>query len=92
MQVRIYKPAKSAMQSQENKDKWLMEFLPNQSDRYIEPFLHKVASKDMANEIKLAFDNLESAVQFAQAKYYNYEIIKPQLTKLIKKSYASNFK
>jgi len=46
----------------------------------------------MMNETSLSFNELEQAVDFANFQNYDYEIIKPQATRVIKKSYASNFK
>ena len=43
------------------------------------------------NAKKLFFDDLESAINFAEKNNYKYEIQKPNKRNLIKKSYAENF-
>jgi len=92
MQVRIYKPAKTAMQSGvRNTKHWLLEFT-NNNGRFIEPVMGWTASKDMLNEVKMKFSTKEEAVDFAQANNYSYEVMEPEKKKLIKRSYADNFK
>ena len=39
MQVRIYNPTKSAMQSGKNKNKWVLEFVLDNTDRFIDESL-----------------------------------------------------
>lgn len=91
MQVRISKPAKSAMQSADGKDKWLLEFIKKPNSRFHEPLMGRNSSNDMSNELKLFFSSLEEAKIFADKKNYSYEIIEPKKAKIPKKSYASNF-
>ena len=91
MQVRISKPAKSAMQSADGNAKWLLEFVQISASRSKEPLMGRASSSDMANEVKLFFPTLEEAVMFAQKKHYSYEIIELQEAIIPKKSYSSNF-
>lgn len=92
MQVRIYKPAKSAMQSAMGDEKWLMEFVKKKHYRFKEELMGRTSSADMANEIRIFFPSLEEAVSFAEKKQYTYEVITPKKPILPKKSYAANFK
>ena len=56
MLARIYKPAKSAMQSGQAKThEWLLEFEPEQA-RNIEPLMGWTSSGDMKAEVTLTFD------------------------------------
>jgi hypothetical protein len=92
MQVRIYKPTKTAMQSGQSKDWWVIEYLTNPANRYLEGLMGRTASKDMMNEVALEFSSKEEAIKFARSKRYSFEVIEPPAKKIIKKSYASNFR
>ena len=46
----------------------------------------------MMNEVKIEFENLDQAIRFATKSNYLYEVITPKEAKIIKKTYASNFK
>jgi hypothetical protein len=92
MQASIYQPTKTAMQSGlKNVKYWLLEF-KHDSSREIEPIMGWTSSKDMLHEVRMKFPNKESAINFAESNNINYEIIEPRQKKLIKKSYADNFK
>lgn len=92
MQVRIYKPTKNAMQSGlANTRHWVLEFVSDDS-RFIEPVMGWTSSKDMLNEVVIKFETKDEAVEFANANNYAYEVIEPQIKKIIKRSYADNFK
>ena len=91
MQVRISKPTKSTMQSGEGKVCWQLEFVKTSNKKFKESVMGRTSSSDMSNEIRLSFDTLEEAVDFANKKSYQYEIVKPKKAKIPKKSYASNF-
>lgn len=91
MQVRISKPAKSAMQSADGNSKWLLEFVKKPGTRSKEPLMGRTFSKDMSNELKIFFPTLEEATAFAEKKHYSYEVVKPKEAKIPKKSYTSNF-
>lgn len=90
MQARIYRPTKTAPQSGPGDGKWIMEFVVPKG-RFIEKKLHRTASDDTLNEVRLEFPDQESAVRFAQSKNYDFEVLPFQTRKLVKKSYASNF-
>ena len=63
MVARIYKPAKTAMQSGEGRTKeWVLEFAPA-SPREIEPLMGWTGTRDMRAEVQLAFDSKEEAVE-----------------------------
>ncbi len=91
MQVRIHKPVKSAMQSGKKIERWVLEFLPSDKSLYKESYMGRTSSSDMNSEIKMYFDDMKSAEEYAIAHNYNYEIIMPAKKKLQKKSYIDNF-
>ena len=92
MVARIYKPAKSAMQSGEGGTKeWVLEHEPA-SPRKIDPLMGWTASADMGAQVRLAFATREEAVAFAERSGIPYRVIEPKLHRQIRKSYADNFK
>ena len=90
MQVRIFKPTRSAMQSAAGSDSWLLEFVAQPKSQFKET-LGRTSSSDVASEVKITFRTLEEAISFAQRKFYSYEVIKPKEAKTFHKNYASNF-
>jgi hypothetical protein len=92
MKAKIYKPAKTAMQSGSiAKDYWLLEFLP-QTQKYVEPLMGWVGSTDTQQQLRIKFPTRDKAIAYAQSKSYEFEVIEPKPRKFIKKSYADNFK
>ena len=65
MTARIYQPARSAMQSGEAKDNWLLEYEP-EKPREIEPLMGWTSSSDMRSQVKLKFDTKEEAIAYAE--------------------------
>jgi hypothetical protein len=92
MVARIFKPAKSAMQSglAGNKE-WVLEFEPGEA-REIEPLMGWTSSADMRSQVRLSFDTKEEAIAYAAKHGLPYRIMEPKPRKLIRKSYAENFK
>ena len=92
MTAKIYKPARTAMQSGSAKTKsWLLEFEPEQPAS-IEPLMGWTSSGDMKQQVKLHFATLEEAVAYAERNGISYQIFKPHdpTTKVM--SYSDNFK
>ena len=88
--AKIYKPAKTAMQSaKRNTKNWLLEF--DTLDTGINHLMGWDTSKDTMSEIKLEFSTKDQAVNYAKKNNINYYIIEPQKRKIIKKSYTDNF-
>ena len=76
MQVRISKPAKSAMQSSDGEIRWQLEFVKKPERRFKESLMGRTSSSDMSNEIKISFNTAEEAIAFAEKKGYQYESYK----------------
>ncbi len=92
MAARIYKPAKSAMQSGEARTKeWLLEFEP-QARRAPEPLMGWVSSEDTQAQVHLEFASKEDAIAYATRAGLAYTIVEPKPRKPIRKSYADNFR
>ena len=90
MTARIYQPARSAMQSGEGKDDWLLEYEP-EKPREIEPLMGWTSSSDMRSQIKLCFGSKEEAIAYAERNgvAYRVEEPKPVARKIL--SYSDNF-
>jgi ETC complex I subunit conserved region len=91
-QARIYRPAKTAMQSGRAKTrKWMLEFEPA-SRRDPDPLMGWSSAADTLNEVQLRFDTLEEAGAFADKHRMQYTIIEPHPRTPKVKSYADNFR
>ena len=92
MVARIYRPAKTAMQSGNAKTgHWVLEFEPDQP-REMEPLMGWTSSGDMKQQITLRFATREDAVQYAQRNGIAYRVFEPRPRAMTKKAYADNFK
>ena len=61
MRARIYKPAKTAMQSGTAKTQdWVLEFAPEQA-RQIDPLMGWTSSADTQTQVKMTFDSKDAA-------------------------------
>lgn len=92
MPARIYKPAKTAMQSGRGRtDRWLLEFEP-EKPKGIEPLMGYTSSGDMRQQVRLAFDTAEEAVAYAVREGIPYQLAEPKERTPKKVSYSDNFK
>ena len=88
--AKIYKPAKTAMQSGLGKnDKWIIEYITKNPG--INPLMGWESSTDTLSELKLEFSTKESAIDYAKRNKIIFEIIEPKKRKIFKKSYSDNF-
>ena len=88
--AKIYKPAKTAMQSgKRNTKNWILEF--DTLNTGINPLMGWETSQDTMSEIKLEFSNKEQSINYAKKNNIDYYVVEPQKSKIIKKSYADNF-
>lgn len=92
MVARIYRPAKTAMQSGEARTKeWVLEHEPA-SAREIDPLMGWTSSTDTNAQVRLGFDTKEDAVAYAERNGLAYRVTDPKERRQIKKSYADNFR
>ena len=92
MTARIYRPARTAMQSGTAKtERWLLEYEPEQP-REIEPLMGWTSSADMKSQLKLWFDSKEEAVAYATRNGIPYRIEEPHDPARRSISYSDNFK
>ena len=91
MLARIYKPAKSAMQSGLAKTKdWVLVFEPS-SARYPDPLMGWTTTTDMNGEVRLSFETEEDAVAYAQKHGIAFQVTETAARRRIIKAYADNF-
>ena len=91
MSAKIYKPAKTAMQSGQAKtDMWVLEFEAEQA-RKIEPLMGYTSSSDMNSQVRLEFTSLDAAKAYAEKNGIAVSIQKPQKAKRRRMSYSDNF-
>jgi hypothetical protein len=91
MLARIYRPAKTAMQSGKAKTKdWVLEFEPS-SARGADPLMGWTQTTDLNGQIVIAFDTREEAIAYAQRNAIPFRLQEPKDGKRIIKTYADNF-
>ena len=91
MIARIYKPAKTAMQSGTAKTKdWMLDFEPEQP-RTVEPLMGWTSSGDMKQQLTLRFDTREEAVAYCERKGIPYQVIEAKVPARRQAAYADNF-
>lgn len=92
MQVRIFRPAKTAMQSgHAGTRRWVLEFEPA-TPRRVEPLMGWTSSADTKSQLRLRFDSKEEAIAYAQKKGFMYVIDEPAERAPVPKVYADNFR
>jgi hypothetical protein len=90
--ARIYKPAKTAMQSGRAKTKkWVLDFEPG-SARRVEPLMGWTSSGDMDSQVTLRFDTKEEAIAYAKKHGIECQVFEPKTQRRSIKAYADNFK
>lgn len=92
MEVKIYRPSKSAMQSGRAKTQLSILEYELKSARKPESLMGWTSSEDTLNQVKLKFPTLEKAKEFAEAKGWSYTVIPAQERKIVPKNYVDNFK
>ena len=91
MQVRIYKPSKSAMQSgRAGSKRWLLEYEPA-SARTTDPIMGWTGSAETVTQLKLWFESSEEAIAYAQDKGLQYSVEVEKTRKIKPKAYTDNF-
>ena len=91
MIARIYKPAKTAMQSGTAKTKeWVLDYEPEEP-RQIEPLMGWTASGDMRQQVRLTFDNAEEAVAYCERHGIPYQVFEAKSSARRTMSYSDNF-
>ncbi len=86
----IYKPTKTAMQSgKRNSKRWILKFETLNTE--INPLMGWESSKDTMSEVKLEFFTKDDAINYAKKNNIQFNLIEPQVEKIVKKKYSDNF-
>jgi len=92
MSARIFKPAKTAMQSGTLRtEEWVLQHELS-APREIDPLMGYTSSGDTAQQLTLTFATKDEAIAYAQRNGIAYTVAEPQMRKPIRKSYSENFK
>ncbi len=92
MPAKIFRPAKTAMQSGTAKTNiWVLEF-DRQEPRKIEPVMGYTGSGDMRQQLRLTFETKELAVAYAERNSIAYRVIEPKDATRKQLSYTDNFR
>jgi hypothetical protein len=91
MTARVYKPARTAMQSgTANTKEWVLEYEP-EVPRVVEPLMGWTSSSDMKQQIRLRFDSKEEAVAYCERHGIPCQVFEPQEPTRRTIAYADNF-
>jgi hypothetical protein len=92
MAVRIFRPAKTAMQSgAANTKDWVLVHEP-EAPRNVDPLMGWTSSSDTRAQVRLEFDTKEDAVAYAKRNGLTYRVIEPKPRQPVRKTYADNFR
>jgi hypothetical protein len=90
--ARIYRPAKTAMQSGRAQTRnWRLEYEPA-SPRDPDPLMGWSSARDTLNQVRMRFPTLDEAVAFAKKIGVDYTVMEPHAHSSRPKSYADNFR
>ncbi|MCF6315588.1 MAG: ETC complex I subunit [Marinosulfonomonas sp.] len=93
MLARIYQPSRNAMQSGVGKTRqWVLEFAPSAA-RTVDPLMGWTSSTDMDSQVRLKFDSVEAAVEYAKHHGIDVQVTKPHKRKPVIRQggYGENF-
>jgi predicted DNA-binding transcriptional regulator YafY len=91
MIARIFRPAKTAMQSGKARAQdWVLEFAPA-SARVSDPLMGWTLTDDTSAQVRLSFESRDEAVAYAQKLGLAFQVTEPKAPRRILKAYADNF-
>ncbi len=74
MVARIYRPARTAMQSGKgNTREWLFLYEP-EDPKTVEPLMGYTSSRDMRSQVRLSFETKELAIEYAERNGIPYRV------------------
>lgn len=92
MRARIYRPAKTAMQSGPAPEEWVLEFAPSEQKR-IDPLMGWTGSGDTQGQVRLTFTSKDDALAYAKRHDIKAIVVEPKTRKPSIRSlgYGGNF-
>lgn len=92
MEARIYKPARSAMQSgRGNTKEWVLEFVNPAARRRTDPLMGWTGIDDMSGQVRLTFETRDQAIAYAEREGLKFTVEEARERKRLVKSYSENF-
>ncbi|MCP4317192.1 MAG: ETC complex I subunit [Hyphomicrobiales bacterium] len=92
MSAKIYRPAKTAMQSGKAKTHlWVLEY-DQEVARTIDPIMGYTSSSDMKQQLRLTFETREEAVSYAKRNGIAHRVVEPHDPKRRRVAYSDNFR
>ncbi|MFT4015308.1 MAG: ETC complex I subunit [Paracoccus sp. (in: a-proteobacteria)] len=93
MRVRIYQPARNAMQSGVARTREWILVHPAADAREIDPLMGWTSSDDTQSQVKLRFETREQAEDYARSKGLDYEVVEPhaRAANVRPRGYGENF-
>jgi hypothetical protein len=90
--ARIFRPAKTAMQSgRAGTHRWVLEYEPA-TPREPDPLMGWSSARDTLNQVRLKFATLDEATQFAEKRGLDFTVVEPHEQRFKPKNYADNFR
>jgi hypothetical protein len=91
MTARIYRPARTAMQSGTGKTKeWVLDYEPEEP-RAVEPLMGWTSSGDMKQQLRLSFDTKQEAIAYCERQGIAYQVFEAKEPARRRIAYADNF-
>lgn len=91
MLAKIYRPAKSAMQSgKAGVKRWVLEFEAGTAPGP-DVLMGWTSSTDTNGQIRMFFDSREEAIEFARRRSIPHQVMEPKQPKPVLKAYSDNF-
>jgi hypothetical protein len=92
MTARIFRPAKTAMQSgRARTHDWMLEFEPKDAKRP-DPLMGWAGSGDTESQVQLRFATKEEAIAFCARRAIDFALEEPHAPVIRPKAYADNFR
>ena len=91
MAARIFKPARTAMQSGTAKTKqWILEYEPEEPQA-VESLMGWTSSGDMKQQLRLRFDSKEEALSYCERHGIAFQVFEPKEVDRRLMAYSDNF-
>lgn len=91
-EVRIYRPAKNAMQSGlANTSQWILDYAPESALRP-DALMGWAGEGSTRNQLQLRFDSLDEATAYAERQGLDFHVVKDQPRRQRTRTYAQNFR
>jgi hypothetical protein len=89
--VRIFRPARNAMQQgKANTRQWLVEEQHPEPKSH-DPLMGWISSRDTRSQVRLRFDTKDEAIAYCERHGLQYRVEEPKEAVIRPKSYAANF-